>query len=146
MKLTSRGDYGLRALVDLANRYRSKEPVQVRDIARRQDIPEDYLGQLMVALRKSGLVDSTRGPRGGYTLARSPGEITLGEALRALEGQAVSLDCLESAGAAKCTKAVNCGIRSAWMDVAEAAESVLRKITLEDICQRQRKEALMYYI
>lgn len=144
VKITSRGDYGLRALMDLAQHYASGESVQVKDIARRQEMPEDYLGQLMVALRKSGLVESTRGPSGGYTLARSPGDITFGEALRILEGPLASMDCLD--GEARCSRASACGIRSAWREVIQAAESVSQSITLESLCQRERGEVLMYYI
>lgn len=134
MKLSSRADYGLRALVDLALQYDSGEPVQVKDIARRQDIPEDYLGQLMVGLRRSGLIESTRGPSGGYSLARPPVDITMAEALEALEGPFFENDTASNA------------IESAWIEAMQAALAVLRSVTLQDICHRQRAAAPMYYI
>lgn len=135
MKLSSRAYYGLRALVDLALQYETGEPVQVKDIARRQDIPEDYLGQLMVGLRRSGLIESVRGPAGGYSLARPPQQITVAEALEALEGPLID----ES-------EALSSPIQAAWTEAMRAALAVLRSMTLHDICQRYRLAAPMYYI
>lgn len=134
MRLGSRADYGLRALVELAQQHKAGEPVQVKDIARRQDIPEDYLGQLMVALRRSGLIESTRGPSGGYSLTRLPSDITMAEALEALEGPFAESDPMPSV------------IQAAWTEAMQAALNVLRSISLEELCQRQKTPAPMYYI
>jgi Rrf2 family cysteine metabolism transcriptional repressor len=84
MRISSRGEYGLRALLDLAQRY-GKHPVISAEIASRQQIPEAYLNQLLIALRKAGLVRSTRGPNGGHELAYPPNRITLADAVIALE-------------------------------------------------------------
>lgn len=86
MKDGSRGDYGLRALVFLAARAEQTKPVQIHAIAERQQIPEDYLRQLLVQLRAAGLVRSVRGPHGGYLLAKEPKEISMGEVVEVLEG------------------------------------------------------------
>ena len=86
MKDGSRGDYGLRALVYLAARAEHGKPVQIHAIAERQQIPEDYLRQLLVQLRAAGLVKSVRGPHGGYLLAKMPLEISMGEVIEVLEG------------------------------------------------------------
>ncbi|MBT6177046.1 MAG: Rrf2 family transcriptional regulator [Deltaproteobacteria bacterium] len=86
MKDGSRGDYGLRALVYLAARAEHGKPVQIHAIAERQQIPEDYLRQLLVQLRAAGLVKSVRGPHGGYLLAKTPLEISMGEVIEVLEG------------------------------------------------------------
>lgn len=134
MKLSSRAEYGLRALVDLACQYNSGEPVQVKDIARRQEIPEDYLGQLMVALRRSGLVESTRGPSGGYSLARPPHSISVADGLETLDGPFVESEPAPGA------------IQAVWAEAAQAALAVLRSTTLEQLCERQRRPAMMYYI
>ena len=86
MKDGSRGDYGLRALVFLAASVELGKPVQIHAIAERQQIPEDYLRQLLVQLRAAGLVKSVRGPHGGYLLAKTPAEISMGEVIEVLEG------------------------------------------------------------
>jgi Rrf2 family protein len=134
LKLNSRAEYGLRALVDLSCQYSSGEPVQVKDIARRQEIPEDYLGQLMVALRRSGLVDSTRGPSGGYFLARAPHSVTVAEALETLDRPLLEGDAPSNP------------VQGVWAEAMQAAISVLRSTTLEQLCERQRTPAPMYYI
>jgi Rrf2 family transcriptional regulator, cysteine metabolism repressor len=85
MRVSSRADYGVRALFDLAARF-GKGPTQSRDIALRQGIPEAYLHQVLGALNRAGFVRSTRGPLGGHELAREPGEITLWDVLRVLDG------------------------------------------------------------
>ena len=93
MKLSTRGRYGIHAMYDLA-RYHQSEPQSIKAIAERQNIPEAYLEQLIAVLRRSGLVTSVRGAQGGYLLARPPGEITVGQVLRALEGDLALVDCL----------------------------------------------------
>ena len=92
MKLSTKGRYGLRALVDLA-RYCGEEPVSISSISAREDISERYLEQLMSLLRKAGLVKSIRGAAGGYVLARPAGEISVGDVLRALEGNLEPAEC-----------------------------------------------------
>ncbi|MGQ9676987.1 MAG: RrF2 family transcriptional regulator [Chloroflexota bacterium] len=139
MRLTSRGDYGLRALIELALVHRVGRPVQVKDIARRQDIPEDYLGQLMVSLRKAGLVESVRGPSGGYVLSRAPEEITLAQALEVLEGPLGQTECSLHDNRARCGMATGCAIQESWSRAARAALDVLESVTIEDLARRQRE-------
>ena len=85
MRISSKGEYGLRALFDLAQRY-GEGPIQSHDIHQRQGVDENYLNQILIVLRKAGLIESVRGPQGGHRLARPPAQITLLEALVALEG------------------------------------------------------------
>ena len=92
MKLSTKGRYGLRAMIDLA-RYSENEPVSISSIAARQDISERYLEQLVGLLKKAGLVRSIRGATGGYVLARNSGEISVGDVLRALEGSLEPVKC-----------------------------------------------------
>jgi len=128
--------------------YEAGRPVQVKDIARRQGIPEDFLGQLMVALRKAGLVESVRGPSGGYVLARPPAEITLAEAIETLEGPLGQTECATQETRSHCFAANFCAIQEAWKKATQAAIDVLSSITIEDICRRQRElsRALTYQI
>ena len=85
MKLTMKGDYGLRAMLDMAAYY-GQGPIESSDIATRQHIPEQYLDQILMVLRKEGLVKSVRGPKGGHMLAKSPSQITMAQVMQALEG------------------------------------------------------------
>lgn len=140
-----RSDYGARAVIDLARHY-NQGPIQSADIAVRQAIPEAYLEQLMTALRKSGLVRSTRGPHGGHELARHPSEITFGEVIAALEGPLTPLDCLEDAGA--CVLSRTCGMRDVWQEVMTVTRQILDSTTIEELAERQkaRESRAMYYI
>lgn len=131
MKVSTRAEYGIRALMDLAQHY-GEGPVQSHDIARRQGLPEPYLNQLLVALRRAGLVQSKRGPSGGHLLARSPNRITVGEAFLVLEGSVAPWLCVEEAETA-CIYAPGCGLRPVWQAVKDATEQVLNRITLADI-------------
>ena len=92
MKLTTKGRYGLRAVIDLAM-YAKEEPVSLAEVAERQSISISYLEQLVAKLKKAGIVQSTRGAQGGYALAKEPEEISVGEILRALEGSLSPVDC-----------------------------------------------------
>ena len=145
MKLSIRSDYGVRAVIDLARRY-GEGPVQSAEIAARESIPEAYLEQLLTSLRKAGLVRSSRGPRGGHELARSPAAITLGEVIAALEGSFLSLDCLGGASGGPATTASL--TREIWEEVARSADRILDATTIETLVERQRSRAqrAMYHI
>ncbi len=134
MKVSTRAEYGIRALMDLAQHY-GQGPVQSHDIARRQGLPESYLNQLLVTLRRAGLVQSKRGPSGGHLLARPPALITVGEAFLVLEGSVAPWLCVEEAETA-CIYAPGCGLRPVWQAVKEATEQVLNRTTLADIVRQ----------
>lgn len=130
MKLTTKGRYGIHAMYDLALTS-SSSPQTIRAIAERQNISETYLEQLIITLRKSGLVKSVRGAQGGYLLARDPGGITVGEVLRALEGELAFVDCL--ADDDPCSKSHTCPTRLVWQKVHEGLNSIVDGITLQDM-------------
>lgn len=133
LMISTKGDYGMRAAIDLARNYDTGEPVQVKDIADRQDIPKDYLSLIMVDLRKSGLVDSVRGPRGGYRLARPPSKISMGEVLEVLEGPIQLLDCATDEVAPSCSKHSACNMRAVWAYLTRTISGVLHEMTLEQL-------------
>ncbi len=127
----------MRAAIDLARHYASCDPVQVKDIAERQDIPKDYLSLIMVDLRKGGIVESVRGPRGGYRLAKAPSEISMGEVLEVLEGPIQLLDCASTAAPPiehKCSQHTGCSMRNVWTYLTETIAGVLHQTTLEQLC------------
>jgi Rrf2 family transcriptional regulator, cysteine metabolism repressor len=146
MKISSKGDYGLRALVDLATHGRSGQPVQVKDIARRQNMPEEYLGQLMVTLRRAGLVNSVRGASGGYLLARPTDQITVADVLESLEGSLALLDGLTERPERRAGVGPGLAIREVWWEATQAALAVLRTTTVHDLAEREALQAYTYQI
>ncbi len=130
MKVGSRGDYGMRALVCLASMRDSGNPVQIHAIAQRQQIPEDYLRQLLGNLRTAGLVRSVRGPHGGYLLAKKAEEISMAEVLGVLEGPPDEMSYSESE-----ISSVLGGeqIRDRWAQAIEQMQLVLEQTTIEDL-------------
>jgi Rrf2 family transcriptional regulator, cysteine metabolism repressor len=143
MKISSKGDYGLRALVDLAQQYDAHDPVQVKDIARRQRIPEEYLGQLMVGLRRAGLVHSVRGAAGGYLLARPPAEITVAQVLETLEGPLALVDGISDRPT---VRGPGGAIRELWWEATQAAVRVLKGSSIEDLRVRELAQSHTYHI
>ncbi len=146
MRVTSKGEYGLRALFDLAQRQ-GAVPTPSADIAARQQIPEPYLNQLLIRLRKAGLVRSVRGPQGGHRLARPPTSITLAEAVLALEGGFSPIG--GSDGSDPSDAPIEADIlREVWRQVEAAVGQVLESITLDDLCQRKlaHERTIMYHI
>jgi len=144
MRISSKGEYGVRALFDLALHW-GGGPVRSRDIAERQAIDENYLNQLLIQLRRAGLVQSVRGPQGGHLLARAPSDITLLEALRALEGPIV--ETAEGIGAPpQPDDAVV--LDDVWNGLRDVAETYLAHLTLDELTRRkrQREGHTMYYI
>ena len=147
MKLSTRSTYGVRAMLALALAHGGK-PIMVREIAQRQHLPPSYLEQLMTQLRKAGLVSATRGARGGYLLARPPGEITVADVLEVLEGPLAVADC--PAGVGCCSQPGACALIDLWAEASQGLAHVFGRLTLADLAERQRaKEAspvLMYSI
>ena len=132
MKLSTRAKYGLKALIDLGL-YSEKEAVSLQSIAGRQNISVSYLEQLMAQLRKAGIVVSSRGAQGGYTLADDPEKITVGMIIRALEGEICMTDCLEYEDS--CDKACSCPTRLVVRRVRDGVNAIVDGITLRDMIE-----------
>ncbi|MBQ3112072.1 MAG: Rrf2 family transcriptional regulator [Firmicutes bacterium] len=137
MNISTKGRYGLRALLDLAQHY-EEGLVSLAAIAQRQQISEGYLEQLMMPLRKAGLISSTRGAMGGYRLSRPPQEIKVGEAFRVLEGPLALISCISEDGATPCAQGGSCGSRFIWSEVQNAIDAVLDKYSLLDLLEQER--------
>lgn len=144
MKVGSKGYYGLLALADLVQNQRGHQPVQVKEIARRQRIPEEYLGQIMVLLKRANLVHGTRGPGGGYYLARPPESISINEVLKVLEGPVVGTD-LRSQRGRMGGSIIARRLIDTWTKAMQASEKILEEVTLADLC-RPDETVQMYYI
>ncbi|BAL82589.1 putative Rrf2 family transcriptional regulator [Selenomonas ruminantium subsp. lactilytica TAM6421] len=135
MKISTKGRYSVTALYELARHY-GEGPVSLKSVAQSQGLSENYLEQLMVPLRRGGLVQSIRGAQGGYMLAKSPTEITIGAIITTVEGPIAVVDCLlAEAGAAeqKCAKACGCVTRGVWEQVCDSISQVLENITLQTL-------------
>ena len=146
MKLSTRGKYGTRALLDIALHY-DGNPVLLKDIARRQDISAQYLEQLMSPLIKAGLVRSIRGARGGVTLAKPPEEIKLSQVIQIMEGSIALVECVDDPKI--CPRSDFCVTRDVWEEMKRAMTQVLESTTLQDLVERQKekeKSAEMYHI
>ena len=145
MELSCKSEYALLALLELATYYQSGEPLQIRQIAAQQNIPDRYLEQLLATLRRGGVVKSQRGAEGGYILAREPWKINLLEVLTCLDG----LDAGASEQEAKPKTVESAVVQEIWQEAQQAANLILQKYTLQDLCEQQtarRQLDFMYYI
>jgi Rrf2 family protein len=138
MRITMKGDYGLRAMIDLAAHY-GQGPIPSADIAARQHIPENFLDQLLIMLRRAGLLKSQRGPQGGHMLARSPALISMADVITVLDGSLAPMECLPDPSACQLTS--GCAIRSVWALVDDFARQLLGATTLEQLASRHRVPA-----
>lgn len=132
MRISTRGQYGLRAMCVMAMSA-GEGPLPLSDIARREGISLQYLGQLFRSLREAGLVESVRGTKGGYVLARSPDDITVGDVVRAVEGPIAPVECLID-DSEPCERKDFCLTREAWARLRDSMETTLDSITLADLC------------
>ena len=137
MKLSTRGRYGLKAMFQLATYY-GEGPIPLKNIADEQDLSDNYLEQLVSALRKEGLLNSVRGAQGGYMLARPPEEITVGNILRVLEGNLAPTDCVMDEEY-ECEKEESCVTKLVWVRIRDSINDVIDSITLKDMLDEQAK-------
>jgi len=133
MKISTKGRYGLRTLMDIAT-HQTAGPVNLGDIAERQGISAKYLWQIVNLLKTAGFVRGTRGPKGGYILLRDPANITLLDVVQILEGPVTLVECVDRADF--CPRSGNCVAQSVWSEVSEAIRDSLQKITLAEILRR----------
>ncbi len=148
MKISTKGRYGIRAMIDLAARAQNGAPVFLSDIAKREGISEKYLEHIFSALQKAGLVKSQRGRNGGYLLSRPPGQITLNDIFSVLEGPCNLVDCVSDTKS--CNKTSTCVTREIWSLLGDKIEGVLKEYTLASLVRMQQlkslNDPLMYYI
>ena len=147
MKLSTRGRYGLRGLLDLAV-HQGEGMVLLKDIARRQEVSLSYLEHLITPLIAGGLVKSTRGARGGVLLVKPPAEVKLTEVVQLLEGSIAPVDCVNDPRV--CPRSAFCATRDIWIEMERAVIQVLDSVTLYDLVERQRQKGQastgMYHI
>lgn len=138
MKISTKGRYGLRMMLDLAEKY-SDKLIPLKDIAARQEISDKYLEQIINQLNKANLVKSVRGSQGGYKLAKSPDNITVGEILRVLEGSLSPVYCAEDYGET-CERSKECKTIGLWIEIKAAIEKIVDNKTLLQILEENNKD------
>ena len=147
MKLSTRGRYGTRVLLDLAM-HRDQGLVLLKDVAQRQEISLRYLEHIITPLVMAGIVRSTRGAKGGVYLARPPDKIKLIEVIQVLEGSTAPVECVDSPGL--CSRSKICVTRDVWTQVKTAIDKILENTTLGDLVEKQKikelPEPAMYYL
>ena len=137
MKISTKGRYGLRALIDLAQ-YSEIEPVSINSIATRQGISERYLEQLMTLMKKAGLIKSIRGAGGGYVLAKEMGEISVGDVLRSLEGNLQPVECAAFSEEDSCEASGGCVTKYVWQRINESINKTVDEISLKQLVEESK--------
>lgn len=149
MRLSTKGRYGVQAMLDIAL-YAREQHIALKTIAERQGISEHYLEQLIAVLRKAGLVRSVRGAQGGYSLAKPAEQITVGDILRALEGSLAPVDCVDELEPKHCSDNEGCVTRIVWQRIRDSINAVVDSITLQDMVDEYKKlsgeDNYMYFI
>lgn len=143
MKVSTKGRYALRLMLDLALNQ-TGEPVSLKDISKRQGISDKYLEQIISVLNKAGYVKSVRGPQGGYSLTKQPEEYTVGMILRLTEGSLAPVACVEEEGA--CEKVSSCATILVWKRINEAINDVVDHMTLADLVDTEKQHINDYVI
>ena len=135
MKLSTRSRYGTRMMYDLARHY-DKGPIQMGDIAKRQEVSVKYLEQLIIPLKKANFIKSVRGPKGGHMLAMHPRKITVGEIVDILEGGLDLTECIHHPET--CDRAENCPTRGLWQEATKAMYDKLNSVTLFEMVEKEK--------
>jgi Rrf2 family protein len=146
MRITYKGDYALKTILDLAVHY-GNSPVAIHDLARRSDIPMKFLEQILLDLKRGGFVESRRGKVGGYLLAKEPSEITVGGVIRFIDGQIEPIACVKQ-NYSGCKDITRCVFRDIWNRIAESTSKIVDNVTFEDLIKKNRKlnRAFVYQI
>lgn len=146
MRITYRGDYALKAVLDLALHYNAGV-VTIHDLAKRIDAPVKFLEQVLLDLKRGGFVESRRGKVGGYVLAKEPQEIELGGVIRFMDGPVEPIGCIDKEYS-NCKDTYKCIFRKIWKEVALATSTIVDNVTFADLVKRvrQQKETLVYQI
>ncbi len=148
MKITYKGDYALKAILDLALHY-SRKIVTIHELAKRADVPVKFLEQVLLDLKRGGFVDSKRGIKGGYFLAKPPAEIKVGDVVRFIDGPIEPIDCAGLKNNYKgCADIYKCAFRNIWLKVTKATSDIVDKVTFEDIIKdiKNKHQAVNYQI
>ncbi|MBM3284750.1 MAG: Rrf2 family transcriptional regulator [Candidatus Aminicenantes bacterium] len=139
MRLSTRGEYASRAMLELARHY-GKKVLHIREISRAQDIPPRFLEQILLQLKRAGYLQSRKGPNGGYSLARAPAEINVAEVIRVMDGPLAPIDCVSVTAHAVCPHEETCTLKWLWKEVRDAVAEILERTTFAELAQRAKHQ------
>jgi Rrf2 family protein len=149
MKISYKGDYALKVILDLSNNYPGGA-VHIEEIANRQDIPRKFLEQILLELKKGGFIQSKKGVNGGYFLARRPKEILLGEVIRFIEGTTYPISCIDPTAPKTCSEINRCVFYPIWQKIGSRVTSMVDNINFEQLQEEdlriKGKSAISYHI
>lgn len=138
MKISKKGEYALRAIIYLALKSQDG-PVQIREISEKEKIPEKFLEQILLELKKAGILQSKRGAGGGYGLIKPPKEINLAQVIRIIDGPLAPLSCVSKWAHVSCPEEESCGLYSVMLEVRNALAAMLEGFTIADVCDRTKR-------
>jgi len=138
MRLSTKGEYASRAMLELSLHYPEKG-LHIKEISEAQDIPARFLEQILLMLKRTGYLRSKKGPNGGYFLAKAPSQITVAEIIRVMDGPLAPIDCVSVTAHEPCPRENRCGLRLLWKEVRDAVASILERTTFEDLVRASRQ-------
>ena len=135
MRLSTKGEYASRAMLELSLRY-ADGPLHSREIAKAQEIPQGFLEQILLLLKRSGYLKSRKGHNGGYVLAKPPGAINVAEVIRVMDGPLAPIDCVSVMAHEPCPMEKTCGLRWLWKEVRDSVAEILERTTFADLVEK----------
>jgi Rrf2 family protein len=138
MRLSTKGEYASRAMLELALQH-GRAPLHVREISRAQDIPERFLEQILLQLKRAGYLRSRKGPRGGYSLAKPPARISVAAIIRVMDGPLAPIECVSVTAHEVCPREKFCGLKGLWKETRDAIARILEGTTFADLADRTRR-------
>jgi Rrf2 family protein len=137
MRLSTKGEYASRAMLELSLNYQ-KGPLHIREVSKAQHIPERFLEQILLLLKRAGYLRSKKGQKGGYFLSKPPAEISVAEVIRVMDGPLAPIDCVSVTAHELCPMEDTCGLRWLWKDVRDSVARIMEKTTFEDLVNRTK--------
>jgi Rrf2 family cysteine metabolism transcriptional repressor len=138
MRLSTKGEYASRAMLELSLHWPQRS-LHIRDISSAQHIPEKFLAQILLLLKRAGYLRSRKGPKGGYLLAKPPSQITVAEVIRVMDGPLAPIDCVSVTAHEVCPLEGSCGLRWLWKDVRDSVARILERTTFAQVARRARR-------
>lgn len=137
MRLSTKGEYASRAMLELARHY-DKKTLHIRDISQAQDIPPRFLEQILLQLKRAGYLRSRKGPNGGYSLARPPEKISVAEVIRVMDGPLAPIDCVSVTAHAVCPHEATCTLKWLWKEVRDAVAEITERTSFAELVNREK--------
>lgn len=137
MRLSTKGEYASRAMLELSLHY-EKKPLHIRDISKAQSIPQRFLEQILLQLKRAGYLRSRKGPAGGYYLAKPPSEINVAEVIRVMDGPLAPIDCVSVTAYEVCPHERSCSLKGLWKEVRDAVAEILERTNFAELVERTK--------